>query len=230
MHAYVINLENRADRWKSVLSQFSGLKVPIIRIDAVKMDSLRVSELYVAPGVAATWKSHQRAMLEFLKSNEDYGLVLEDDFLLTKEWDINVLYEAVALNPDFFQIGFLITGPIDRIDLLIRNHFDFVLKVLYKLSKVSIRINRYFGGRLLVKEQSGVGWKVVKNNIRAGGHAYLVSRKFAQAAQEMNSPAFTSADGMYISLGDVRSFRMFRFRKSIINQTNSATSVNQRYL
>jgi hypothetical protein len=91
-------------------------------------------------------------------------------------------------------------------------------------------ISRRFGNRLLVKEQSGLGWNIVPNNVRAGGQAYVVSRRFAEASQHMNAPAFISTDGMYMALGDVRSFRMFRFRKSIIDQTNSVTSVQQRYL
>lgn len=194
------------------------------------MNSLLEDDLYVAPGVAATWKSHQFAMAKFIESNEAFAVILEDDFLITEKWNLGQLNIALDLQPDFFQFGYLVTGPLDRIDLHLKNTFDLVLKLLQKACTVSKYLNRRFGTRLLVKEQVGLPNTILPNNIRAGGQAYLVSRKFALAAQQMNSPAFTSADGMFMTLGDVRSFRMFRFRKSLINQTDSVTSVSQRYL
>jgi hypothetical protein len=84
--------------------------------------------------------------------------------------------------------------------------------------------------RLLIKEQEGVPWGVVPNNIRAGGQSYIVSRNFARASSEMNTPVFNTTDCFYISLGDVRTFRMLRTRKNFVKQTKSSTSVNQRYV
>ena len=206
------------------------LGLPIQRVSAVKSSSLDSDSLYVAKGVAATWKSHQLAMSVFLKSSHDYALILEDDFLLTKLWNEDALQTALSTNPDFFQLGFLITGPIDRIDFFLHNILNHYLKFLLKLSQISKFVREQYGSRLLVKEQAKLKWYVVPNDIRAGGQAYLVSRKFAQAAQEMNTPAFTSADGMFMTLGDLRTFRMFRFRKSIVAQTNSKSSVQQRFV
>jgi GR25 family glycosyltransferase involved in LPS biosynthesis len=194
------------------------------------MNSLTPDDCYVAPGVAATWKSHQKAMSAFLESEDQYALILEDDFLVTKSWSLDLLNSALSTNPDFFQLGFLKTGPVDRFNLKLCNFQDSFLKSLLRFTHFSSQIAKNFGHRLLVSEQIGLAWNVVPNNIRAGGQAYVVSRQFAQAAQHMNTPAFTSADGMFMTLGDVRSFRMFRFRKSIINQTDSVTSVQQRYL
>jgi len=228
--AYVINLQSRVDRWTSATSQASDLRIPIQRVEAISTVNLSKDEVFVAPGVAATWKSHQLAMLNFLKSDEEYAMILEDDFSVTRSWNLEVLNSVVSTNPDFFQLGYLVTGPLDRINLILSNSFDFALKLLRVFSSSSMLINRRFGNRLLVKERSGLDWSVVPNDIRAGGQAYVVSRRFAEASQHMNTPAFTSTDGMFMTLGDVRSFRMFRFRKSIINQTNSTTSVQQRYL
>ncbi len=230
MNAYVINLAARVDRWESVVSQSSALMLPINRVEAVRMDSLLETELYVAPGVAATWKSHQFAMAKFLESNDQFALILEDDFLITKKWNLEQLKMALDLQPDFFQLGYLVTGPLDRIDLYLKNVFDLALKLLQRACTLSRFVNSRFGSRLLIREQVGLAKSILPNDIRAGGQAYVVSRKFALAAQEMNTPAFTSADGMFMTLGDVRSFRMFRFRNSLINQTDSVTSVSQRYL
>jgi hypothetical protein len=169
-------------------------------------------------------------MLTFLQSEDQHGLILEDDFLVTKSWNLDLLELALTTNPDFFQFGFLVTGPVDRVNLKLNNFQDLFLKLLLRLAGLSSLIGKKFGNRLLVSEQKGLDWKIVPNNIRAGGQAYVVSRQFAVAAQHMNTPAFTSADGMFMTLGDVRSFKMFRFRKSIIDQTDSVTSVQQRYL
>lgn len=230
MHAYVINLESRVDRWNSVESQASSLRIPIRRVEAININSLTPDDCYVAPGVAATWKSHQKAMLTFLESKDEYALILEDDFLVTKSWNLDLLNLALRTNPDFFQLGFLKTGPVDRVNLKLSNFQDSFLKSLLKFTDFSSQIGKNFGHRRLVSEQRGLTWNIIPNNIRAGGQAYIVSRQFAQAAQHMNTPAFTSADGMFMTLGDVRSFKMFRFRKSIIDQTDSITSVQQRYL
>ena len=230
MHAYIINLRNRPDRWDSVLAQSSKLQLPIVRIDAVEMKTLAGQELYVADGVAATWQSHQLAMSIFLESGEEYGVILEDDFQITKYWSLQTLGLAVQVDPDFFQLGYLITSPLDRIEFFLYNSFDRTLKILNWICSRSKIVRNQLGSRLLIREQAGLPWRVIPNDIRAGGQAYLVSRKFALASRFMNSPSFTSADGVFISLGDVRTFRMFRFRKSLINQTNSITSVQQRYL
>jgi hypothetical protein len=230
VNAYVINLASRVDRWNSVEIQASFLKIPIHRVEAVNVNYLTPDDCYVAPGVAATWKSHQKAMIAFLESEDQHALILEDDFFVTKTWNLDLLNLALSTDPDFFQLGFLKTGPVDRVNLKLSNFQDVLLKLLLRLVNFSSRIGKKFGHRLLISEQRGLAWNIIPNNIRAGGQAYIVSRQFAHAAQHMNTPAFTSADGMFMTLGDVRSFKMFRFRKSIIDQTDSVTSVQQRYL
>ena len=231
VRAYVINLKDRVDRWDSVQKQLNELGLNITRVEAFNKNDLRENESqFVALGVAATWKSHQLAMQRFLESSDEFGLIMEDDFSLKKSWKIQIITQAVSLNPDFFQLGYLVTSPVDRIELALANSFDVLLKSINNLCSFSSLFNSKFGARLLVSEQKGLPWAVVANDIRAGGHAYIVSRKFAEASVFMNTPAFTSTDGVFISLGDVRSFRMYRSRKSVIDQTNSPTSVEQRFL
>lgn len=212
------------------MAQAANLNLPIVRVEAIEADSLSNEDSFVAKGVVATWKSHQLAMSTFLDSGEDYGIILEDDFCLTRAWNSKVLEESINLNPDFFQYGYLVTSPLDRIELILNDSFDCFLKLLCKLSSSSRMFEKRLGTRLLIREQKSIPWNVVPNDIRAGGHAYLISQKFAHASKFMNSPSFTSADGMFMSLGDVRTFRMFRFRRSIVNQTDSPSSVKQRYL
>jgi hypothetical protein len=147
-----------------------------------------------------------------------------------RSWNVGRVSRVIELGPDFFQFGYLVTSPIDRFELILANSMDMFLKVLNKVCSSSIALQRKLGSKLLLVEQKGLPLNIVPNDIRAGGQAYLVSRKFAEASRFMNTPAFTSADGMFMTLGDVRSFRMFRFRKVLIAQTNSPTSVDQRFL
>jgi len=231
VRAYVINLKSRDDRWASVLQQTQKLGLPITRVEAVNKGDLDgTSPTFVASGVAATWKSHQLAMATFLETSDEYGLIMEDDFLLMRSWNVGRISRVIDLGPDFFQFGYLVTSPIDRLELILANSMDVFLKVLNKVCSLSNNLQRKLGSRLLLVEQKGLPLNIVPNDIRAGGQAYLVSRKFAEASKFMNTPAFTSADGMFMTLGDVRSFRMFRFRKVLIAQSNSPTSVDKRYL
>jgi hypothetical protein len=84
--------------------------------------------------------------------------------------------------------------------------------------------------RRIVQEQENVPWGVVPNHIRPGGQSYIVSRRFASAALSMNTPTFNTTDAFYMSLGDVRTFRMYRMRKNLIKQSNSPSSVEQRFI
>jgi hypothetical protein len=169
-------------------------------------------------------------MATFLETSDEYALIMEDDFLLTRSWNASRISRVIELGTDFFQFGYLITSPMDRLELILANSLDVFLKVLNKVCSLSNCLQRKLGSRLLLVEQKGLPLNIVPNDIRAGGQAYLVSRRFAEASKFMNTPAFTSADGMFIALGDVRSFRMFRFRKVMIAQSNSPTSVDKRYL
>lgn len=231
VNAYVINLANRTDRWKSVMLQGDDLGLNILRIEAVTTSDVNIaSEQYVAPGVAATWKSHQLAMKTFLESDDKYGLILEDDFLLSKSWkEFN--FEIVEhVQADFLQIGYLITSPLDYCKYVLDEVWDYSIKTLRGIARLPFLGGLSVFKRFLILEQQGIPWGIVPNNIRAGGQSYIVSRDFARASAQMNTPVFNTTDCFFISLGDVRTFRMMRTRKNFIKQTNSSTSVNQRYV
>lgn len=231
MKAYVINLSDRADRWHSVMTQKAFLGFEVVRVEAVTKESIPESiGKYVASGVAATWESHKLAMREFLKSSDEFGIILEDDFKLTTRWKRFDWKFLESLTPDFYQLGYLITSPLDRGYFIIFEFWDISLKVLVRLTKY-LHIGFFgVGHRRLVQEQANMPWGLVPNNIRAGGQCYIVSRKFAAAAQEMNTPAFNTTDGFFSSLGDVRTFKMYRSRYNYVKQSDSPSSVHQRFL
>ncbi len=229
MKAYVINLDSRPDRWADVIAQSSVLGLEIHRVSAVTVDTVIFSP-YVTRVIAATWQSHQKAMKEFLESPENYAMIMEDDFVLSNRWRHDLLQTSAVLGADFLQVGFLITNSIDRIQITLNGAVDVVLKILHKGGSLSKFVGNRLGNRLLVREQSGIPFEIVCNDIRPGAHAYIVSRGFAQAALQINSPEFLSADAVYMSMGWMRSFKLLRFRRSLIRQSNSETSITQRFI
>jgi GR25 family glycosyltransferase involved in LPS biosynthesis len=230
MKAYVINLDSRIDRWQSVLNQANQLGLEIERISAVSTLEVETKiETFVTTGVSATWKSHQKAMQAFLQSRDAYALILEDDFKVDCDLNAIIAHTSRLDSFDFVQLGYLKTSIRDLLDLRIANFQDIGLKILCRFLSI-IQQHNILNSKLRLREQMAVPFSFVRNDIRAGGQAYLVSHNFALASQFMNQPAFLSADGVFISLGDVRSFKMFRSRKSQVNQTDSPSSVQQRYL
>lgn len=226
----MINLASRSDRWDSVVSQLASLGMEIVRIDAQPISNISAKKVpYVTPGVAATWQSHQLAMKTFLESGEDYGLILEDDFLLRKSYqDILRKFEKLP-KYDFIQLGYLKTSPFDAIGCYISNLTDLSLKFLALIFHLGIPGTGLLSTKLLVREQLGIPTWLVRNDIRAGAHAYIVSRRFAKAALEMNKPVFICTDGYFMSLGGMRTFSMFRLRNSVIRQSKSPSSVTSRF-
>jgi hypothetical protein len=65
----------------------------------------------------------------------------------------------------------------------------------------------------------------VSDDVRSGAHAYIVSRNFAKILISLNEPAFLTVDGLYSALAWDKYFRMIRVRHSLIDQSNSPSSI-----
>lgn len=223
---FVINLDSREDRWRDSSSQFSKLPFEVERVSAVVAREIEREEPYVPGGVAATWRSHQKAMKAHLQSGTDFGFILEDDFLVSR--DISRILSKVTSNGDFdlVQFGYLSPSFLRRLIRHLIGARDIFLKLLNRLSKV-LHLSPF--EKLLIREQSGIPFSLVLNDIQAGGQSYLVSRKFSEAAQNMNNPSFLSADGMLMALSETRSFKVARVRVNQIKQSDSITSVQVRF-
>ncbi len=223
---FVINLDSREDRWRDSSSQFTKLPFEIERVSAVIGAEIEQGEPYVPAGVAATWRSHQKAMRAHLDSGAEFGFILEDDFLVTRDIS-RVMSKVLEIgNFDLVQFGFLTPSFLRRLVRYFIGFRDFVLKFF---SRFTIFSSSSLLGKLIIREQSGVPFSLVLNDIQAGGQAYLVSKYFSKAAQEMNNPSFLSADGMLMALSETRTFKVARVRTNRITQSNSITSVQVRF-
>ncbi len=228
--AYVINLARRTDRWHDVESQKSSLGVSIIRVEAVDQDLKELSDLpFAARGVAATWLSHQKAAAEFLKTDAEFAIILEDDFILLRKFKVPSTELLTNLRADFVQIGYLRVTPWESFDITISNIRDRVLRIIQWITQSKWSSTNRYQNRLLIQERVGVPPNLVPVDIRPGGHCYVISRRMAQAMQELNSPIIFSADELFVSISKMRAFRMFRMRKSLASQSDSISSVNSRF-
>lgn len=229
MRAYVINLDSRPDRWSSVLCEESRLGVEILRVPAISSDQIPESSgSFVTPTVNACWLSHQKAAQLFLASSEDYGLILEDDFLLEANFTLDHLKAAKENGLDFLQLGFLKTSLGVLISIAAQNAWNTCLRTLgYVSSRVSTF--KHFEEKVLIRERRGIPRHLIMNDIRAGAHAYIVSRKFAEFMTQINQPTALSTDALFISLGPMRTLRMARLRQSTIAQSDSPTSITSRF-
>lgn len=223
MEAYIINLDERRDRWENCLAELNKCNLNPNRISALTpslVDS--ETEQFASLDIIAIWKSHQNAMRVFLDSDSEYALILEDDFSLKiKDFDhLSSQFKKYEL--DFLQIGFLLPFITDYLNYKIENLQDVIFKLLSHLKFSSIT------SKHSINEQISIPANIVLNGIRAGGHAYIINRRFAKACLLMNTPTFLSTDGLFMALGVARNFRMARLRRSKVSQTSSPTSVTKR--
>ena len=226
IRGFVINLDSRHDRWREALSQFSQIPFEIERVSAYTASSVEPLEPFVPGAVAATWRSHQKAMQAHLNSEAQYALILEDDFLIAHDMNRVLAQVYEAKDFDIVQFGFLTPSVFRRLMRYMIGLRDIFLKLLqfvYSIIELSAL------DRLIIREQKGIPFSLVLNDIQAGGQAYLVSRKFSEAAQFMNNPSFLSADGMLMALSETRTFKVGRVRKNHIRQSDSISSVRQRF-
>ena len=228
MKAYVINLNSRTDRWNSVERQSRTLGFPLIRVDAISKDEVP-AEPFVTSAVAAAWYSHKKAMSSFLETEDEYALILEDDFVLQSRWSNFDFSKYQSLDIDFLQIGYLITTPLDLLEMKIKASADLFLKILTWVAHTRVIKKTNLRKKILIREQLDLPLHLVASDIRPGAHAYIVSRQFALAMQQINSPVILSTDALYIALGWMRSFKFVRLRKSVVSQSDSITSIDDRF-
>lgn len=101
MFRCVINLDSSIERWHSIKNQFDAFGLPIERISGVLGKALSPEETvavlkptefgYVYPLQASEigcFLSHRKAWEAFLASGEKWGMVLEDDARLAKEFPL----------------------------------------------------------------------------------------------------------------------------------------------
>jgi GR25 family glycosyltransferase involved in LPS biosynthesis len=227
--AFLINLDRRPDRWLEFNKHSSSLEIPIERFPAVDGHELTKFELRTPPPISACWMSHQDVAAKFLESNAEFCLVFEDDLSLTEDSisALNQLWHQNFQNLDLLQIGFCVSqnqlsnrviygrqlcavSLVTQLGLLSFSLTQRILKGIY-----GYKISYLKGTKLCVAE----------NSFELGTHAYLISRKFAEKMISFNRPVYLPADLAMMELVKTGKFRSFRLIRSLINQSESPSSI-----
>lgn len=222
---YVINIDSSEDRF----THFSRLNTrygrEVQRVSAVTPTNTDLSQaIYVSRSVAACWESHLKVLRLFLQSDNNFAFVQEDDSIL-KKFELNNYVDFMKNNSiDFIQVGYLYGTIGRRIEILGKNllHISLLtLKMIFSCLHPSSSIN----DKVLVREIFTNRTDLVPADVRAGTHAYLISRHFAEHVIQMNKPIFLAADDYFMALSRMRSFSMYRLLKSKARQGSWTSTV-----
>ena len=222
---FVINLDSARDRLDSFLLLSAKYNRVAQRVVAVSpMNSNLSGNKYVSESVAACWESHRKVFRLFLETNFEYALIQEDDSIMKGVSIQKIVHAMSSNNIDFIQIGFLYGTFGRKFEIFGRNLWHFLLYTLkFIFEKISPRSDLIL--RPTLSEVLGDHPFLVPADIRAGTHAYVVSRHFARNVLEMNSPIVLAADDFYMALSRMRSFSMYRFFCSRASQGSWESSV-----
>lgn len=225
----VINLESEVSRRLQCSKQLQGLEHEFISAIDGRGRPKEAGQLVTAP-VEAIWLSHLKALNTFLNSKYEYCLILEDDFDLASTQELKKNLRLVTkCQFDLVQLGWLTTGY----DVQILKNFEgftyFVFRAFNYLSKFNSKMKRLTEGKLRPTRASEVPSFAIPDSFLPGAHAYMVSRSFAKAVVELNSPTFLAADDFYMAIAKMRAFNTFRLRKSIVGQKGLSTIGSNRF-
>ena len=224
---FLINLDDRNDRLDSSTKQLNKVGLEFTRVSALPSKDVEES-IFLTDSVLACWKSHLKTYSILVESDLEYALILEDDFLLKNPKKFSKFLTSLETERyDLLQIGFILPGIFNRLRWI----FEELEKVIfYSIGSVSRIIGlRSLSQRLRIAEANSASLRYTQSSFLPGTHAYLINRKMAAALTSLDSPQF-SADEFFIALSKMRSFRMARFWRSLINQNNSAPSINDRFV
>lgn len=224
---YLINLDNRLDRFNSSKRQLDAEVLGFKRVSAVDGHILK-ENLFQTSNVLACWQSHVLAYRTFLESESDYAVILEDDFHINRQHDLSRNLESWASHGfDLLQIGFLMPGLYNKIRWL----FEELQKVIFRFigSVANIARLNSLAARLRVREASVPVFSITASSFFPGTHAYIISRRLALAIVNEGANNF-SADEYFIALAKMRAFSIGRLWRSRIDQNGSAPSILRRYV
>lgn len=228
--SYLINLDERPDRWDQFGESSFTLAFPVERFSAVKANSIDSQTSRLPPPVEACWRSHQGIAKLLLESSATHCLILEDDVLLNQKSlkELNKAWSYDYKGIDILQIGFCVHSN----RLANRSSYSNQRRLVNLLSKIGLlkcRSARKFLKRLYGYEFT----KLAKDEVlvatftfELGTHAYMISRKFAEGMLEFNSPTYLPADLALMELAQSGHFASFRLLESLVAQSNSPSSIS----
>ena len=227
---YVINLQSRPDRLESISAALKSRGMAFDRIEACTPGPEK-SE-FLALGVLATFNSHVKALKTFLDSGKEFALILEDDAEFIERFSLVSVIEHLNNDIGFIQLGFLKSNLVDNFEVFYFNlRRTFICRTFQIIEKLVPKFVEVLNlkSRLVISEHSFVPDSWIASNIQAGGHAYIVNRTFASGIIQIGEKPFLAIDDLYMALGRMRTFSMYRLKSSQVGQGNFGNDVANRF-
>jgi len=230
MYSLLINLERRKDRLESAVNSAQECGLDFERIDAIdSLNCIPDPESLVTLDVYACWQSHLKSYRTFLQSNHNYCLILEDDFMVKNRRSLGYLLEKREWeNYDLLQVGFILPGFLNKINYVYSNFENIFFRIFGKVAN-AMKIHA-ITSKMRINDALSSKKNIITNQFFPGTHAYIISRSMAEKILYIKGSQIYSADLFYMSLAQMRSFKIARLKKSIFGQSNSDPSIDHRFL
>jgi len=224
---YVINLASRKDRLQSALPQLKKLDMNHKIEIAIDAKNLKSDNPFISRATEACYKSHFNVIAQIARGAEDYGFILEDDFLITNFNKLNEQFRRIDFKDyDLIQFGWLQNTLRDRILIALTTLEGRLFHSIYLFAQNVTSLVQKIGRRLRIVRNSTIysRW-LVQDDFKSGGHFYLLSKNFARKLIEFNPEAQVPIDNFFATIAATRRFRIARTTKSFVIQTNSPSSI-----
>ena len=191
---FVITLDHRRDRQESATATLNHAGVNFNFIVSNQVEDMKRYEATkkITQIEVAIWGSHVKALQAFLETDSQWGLIFEDDFLLTEEGfnllrnqnDVDFILSNLGDCYSILQIGFLENSQKSGYASLAAKMF----RLVFRFNRFDLRsyVNhlRYAGFKeqrrmKKILEKSGLKRMTLLYGHRLGTHAYFVNREAA---------------------------------------------------
>lgn len=205
--AFVINLDNRTDRWEKIQESFKDTNIKLIRWSAVNGKNLTDDEIsrvstffcnnFCSNGMIGCYLSHYKLWNYIVENNLDNVLIFEDDAKPTEKFNKNI-FNQIPADYDIVYLGCF--GSCDKIGDTIIGFF-------------SGKYNKPYNDILHIPVAP------------LGTHAYILSNKGARKlitneklAKVRYHVDYTLVDHIYIIDPD---FKMYAFKEPFVMQSSN---------
>jgi len=187
-------------------------------LDASQLSSPPASSL-VSINRFCIWQSHVRAMQAIGDSQEEFGLILEDDAYPSPSFDWNELLHSLESSV-----------RRQRIDKLQIGHISAAYKVGSLRHKALGRRGSRSNSTAVV--EVGRQRRVADLGVhRPGSHAYILSRSAARILPPLNDPTWASPDAFFDRIASASleqgRLRMGSLRESLVEQQSRTSHRSQ---
>ena len=247
MKNYLINVIERKDRLKNMVSRFSAVEMKFELVEAItgaELTSAKI-DLLTRPNTEANWRSIQKALRVFLGTTDEYCCIFEDDVLFLDGFVsfYEKLLRKRILDVDILQFGYLtfkgknddgksnsykrfqsfLRQRIVRIDSTIEANLT---KTIFNLIIGLFKINlEYELCAKRLQEQLELELPLIPG-FEPGTHGFLISRKMANLVIDFNIPMILSADLVFMTLSKNKKLKIFRTGKPLATQDDTKPSIN----